>query len=83
MLDLFRITKQEAIRAGFTHEGTLYGVPAYFAGNMQSANVMAMPKVPILHWYCMLAEMAYDAATYFMSTGELLVYPLKIEGRIK
>jgi hypothetical protein len=82
MFTLFHITKREALDAGFTHVGTLYGVPAYFAGNVQGEMVMAIPKVPLLHWYCMVAELIFDAFSYFLSADQKLMYPLKIEGPI-
>ena len=75
------ITEQEALEMGFTHEGTLFGVPAWFAGDEDCP--WAVPKfLPFVLWI-KLCDLAYDAATYFVRPYECFVIPMHIKRRIQ
>jgi hypothetical protein len=81
MLHLIYITRNMAKEAGLTHEGTLFGVPAWFAGENDEVSI-ATPKVPILHVWCWLADSAYEILSYFISSDEVIESPIKINNRI-
>lgn len=77
------ISKALALAAGLTHEGTLYGVPAWFGEDDDDGNAMCTPKVPILHLWCMFADKLYDVASFFMPADAVLVSPIRVTGRIE
>lgn len=75
------ITRQEALNAGLTHEGTLFGVPAYLAITSDYV-VSGTPKVPVLVLWCMFADALYELASYFLRGHQVLQSPIRIERRI-
>ena len=81
MLNYLYITRAAALDAGLTHEGTLFGVPAWFDGDGDYVS-MATPKLPILHAWCWLADKCFDLATYFMSADAVLESPISVKRRI-
>lgn len=81
MLDFIYITKARALESGLTHEGSLYGVPAWFAEDNGDV-AMATPKVPLLHAWCWLADKCFDLAAHFITDDTVLVSPIHITGRI-
>lgn len=83
MLNYIYITAAAALDAGLTHEGKLFGVPAWFDGDDDGQIAMATPKVPILHVWCMLADSLYEMASRFMPADAVLVSPIKVTGAIK
>lgn len=76
------ITKKEAIKAGLTHEGTLYGVPAWF-GEDDGVMVMATPKIPLLTLWTLFADAMYELASFFLRGHQVLRSPIHIEKAIK
>jgi hypothetical protein len=76
------ITKQEAIASGLTHEGTLYGVPAWF-GEDDGHICMATPKIPALTLWCLFADACYELASYFLKGHQVLHSPIHIQRAIK
>jgi hypothetical protein len=79
--DLIYLTKARALESGLTHEGTMFGVPAWFDGDGDSG--MATPKLPVLHLWCIFADFFYEMASYFIPSDGVLVSPIYITGRIK
>jgi hypothetical protein len=79
---MFYITKAQAIDSGLTHEGKLFGVPAYFGTDYGNA-VTAVPKVPILQLYCLLCDALFELASYFLRGHHVLTTPIKIERPLK
>lgn len=77
------ITKERALEAGLTHEGTLYGVPAWFADDGNGETSMATPKFLPLQAWCYLADKAFDLAACFMPATCVLESPITITGRIE
>jgi hypothetical protein len=75
------ISKSLALAAGLTHYGTMYGVPAWFAGD-DDETLMCTPKMPILHVWCRLADYAYEVASWFMPADAVLVSPIYVQGEI-
>lgn len=83
MMNLIYITAASAKESGLTHEGTLFGVPAWFDGDDDGEIAMATPKIPVLHAWCMLADFAYGVAAYFMPSHAILKSPISITRMIK
>lgn len=77
------ITKAGALAAGLTHEGTLFGVPAWFADDGSGDISMATPKFVPLRAWCWLADQACELATYFMRADQVLASPITVTGRIR
>lgn len=77
------ISKQDALDAGLTHEGSLYGVPAWFAGVGDDEIFLATPKIPLLHAWCWLGEKLLDFGAFFISADYVLVSPINVKGPIK
>jgi hypothetical protein len=76
------IDRLAALEEGLTHEGTLYGVPAWFADDGAGEITLTTPKfLPFAAW-CWLADMAFDLAAYFTPSDQLLVSPIHVTGRI-
>lgn len=78
------ITKKKALAMGFTHEGRLFGVPAWFLGDLYGVEcVVASPKfLPLTAW-CWLADKAYELASCFISHDTILASPIRVTGRIQ
>lgn len=66
-LDVLYITRERAQALGFTHEGTLFGVPAWFvATGNEDPEPLSCPKIPALQAYAVVASLLCDLATQFM-----------------
>lgn len=83
MPDWLYITKARAIESGLTHEGTLFGVPAWFDGDDDGQVAMATPKMPVLHLWCMLVDSLMELASYVTPADVMLVSPITVKNRIK
>lgn len=75
------ISRADALAAGLTHKGSLFGVPAWLAGEDGEVS-MATPKIPALHAWCMLCDAVLELMSYFMPSDSILVSPITITGRI-
>ena len=83
MVELIYITRDHAKAAGLTHEGTLFGVPAWFEGNDEDSDVtMATPNVPLLHAWCWLADKFYAFGAMLIPADAVLRSPITIKNRI-
>lgn len=83
MVELIYITRATAKAVGLTHEGTLYGVPAWFEGDDADSEVtMATPKVPLLHAWCWLADLFYEFGSMLIPADAVLRAPIRITGPI-
>ena len=82
MIDYIYITETRARESGLTHKGTLFGVPAWFAGDADGAICIATPKVPLLHVWCWLCDKCFDLAAFFTPDDQVLVSPITVHGRI-
>ncbi|HEY1035526.1 MAG TPA: hypothetical protein VGE09_11155 [Pseudoxanthomonas sp.] len=83
--DHLYLTRARAIALGFTHEGTLFGVPAWMRdvdGDPARDPIIACPKVPLLQLWAMLADAAYASATWFMFEDQVLPIPIRVLGKI-
>lgn len=83
MIEFIYITRATAKAAGLTHEGTLFGVPAWFQGDDEDADVtMATPKVPLLHAWCWLADKFYEFGAMLIPADQVLRSPIHVTGPI-
>lgn len=79
--DLLYITRARALELGATHEGTLFGVSAWFFGDDEDAPVCG-PKVPALVLWTLFADAAYETATFFLPADQFIEAPIRITRRI-
>lgn len=75
------ITKKMAIDAGLTHEGYLFGLPAWF-GEHDGEICAATPKFTLGHAWCWLADKFYECASYFVPSDTVIESPIRIVSKI-
>jgi len=75
------ITKEHAISLGMTHEGTLFGLPAWM-NNDRGHIVGAVPKAYFMRWWPAMCDWLFDQASYFVPSHIELVSPIKTGQRI-
>lgn len=80
LFDLVYVTKARAIEAGLTHEGCLYGVPAWLRPDGE--DVIACPKLPILHLWVALASASFDLLMWLVPAGQSVEMPIRLGNRI-
>lgn len=85
LTDLIYITKTRALEVGLTHEGHMFGVPAWFEDDGKNADEFfaCTPKIPALHLWCMLVDWLLEMGSYLMDKDTVLVSPITVRGRIK
>ena len=76
VLSFLYIAESDAIEAGMTHEGTLFGVPAWLVEDGEMVN--GTPKVPVLNLWCWLADSVLEAASYFMREDQEIPLPYRL-----
>ncbi len=83
--DLIYITKVRALEVGLTHEGHMFGVPAWFEDDGKNADEFfaCTPKIPVLHLWCMLVDALLEVGSHFISGDKVLISPITVRGRIK
>ena len=81
MPDWLYITQARALEIGLTHEGSLFGVPAWFAGDDDEI-AHATPKLPVLHLWCMFADFCFEMASHLTPADRELVSPITVRARI-
>jgi hypothetical protein len=75
------INRIEALKMGCTHEGTLFGVPAWFdSADPESESV---PKFLPFYYWVQFADWCYETAVIFMRADQTLVSPVYVTGPIK
>lgn len=75
------IDREAALAEGLTHEGTLFGVPAWFMDDGTGEISLATPKFLPFSVWCALMDKAFDLATYFLPpTVQLEAF--RVTGRI-
>lgn len=77
-LHLIYLPRSAAIAYGMTHEGTLFGVPAWVAVGEHDNEFMAAPKVPILQLWTLLADATLEALTYLLPADRSIEAPIRI-----
>lgn len=59
----FYLPEDEAIENGMTHEGSVYGIPAWFdARETTDSQFAAVMKYPWMEWWATTCEFVYDQA---------------------
>lgn len=76
------ISKEQALDAGMTHEGTLFGVPCWMAGE-NSDEIMACAKFAPFELWLGVCSWVFDAFTIFVPEDKWLVTPMKFGAEIK
>jgi hypothetical protein len=76
----FYVTIQDAKAAGLTHEGKLFGVPAWM--RCDGDNMAAVPKFQPFTAWTWLADKAFDIASYFIPAGASLPSPIYLGSSI-
>lgn len=70
------ITEKQALAAGMTHHGRIYGVPAWVCETADG--VVGAPKlVPLVVW-CWLVDWLYEAAAWLMPADRYIEAPLRV-----
>ncbi len=77
VLDHLFITRRRALALGFTHEGTLFGVPAWMM-DVEHEAIVSCPKIPLLQLWALLADCAYEFASWFMYEDQQLASPIRV-----
>lgn len=77
LLPYLYVSESLAIENGMTHEGSLFGAPAWVRVDSDE-QVTGTPKVPVLHLWCLLVDLGLEMASYFLRDDQMLVSPIKI-----
>ncbi|WP_127158478.1 hypothetical protein [Xanthomonas arboricola] len=77
LLPYLYVSEALAIQNGMTHEGSLFGAPAWLRVDSDE-QVTGTPKVPVLHLWCLLVDLGLEMASYFLRDDQMLVSPIKI-----
>lgn len=70
------VDKATALEIGMTHEGTLYGMPAWLAKSGDNFN--ATPKFPITIAWIWPVDRLYDLVSYFMREDQWMETPIRM-----
>lgn len=81
-LHLIYLPRRAAIAYGMTHEGTLFGVPAWMSVGSHDNELLAAPKVPVLQLWTLLADSVFELITWFMPADWTIESPIHIRKRI-
>ncbi|APQ41897.1 MAG: hypothetical protein G3W64_19830 [Xanthomonas euvesicatoria] len=75
-LDYLYTRESAAMAIGMTHEGRMFGVPAWLTTDGDVC--YGCPKVPVLQLWCILIDSLMGAATYFLPEDAVLEVPIHI-----
>jgi hypothetical protein len=75
------ITEADALAAGMTHHGRLFGVPAWVRPTPDGVD--GAPKFLPLQAWCWMADAAYEVASRFLPPGAYLVAPMSADRLIR
>lgn len=81
LLDLAYLTRARAAALGFTHEGALFGIPAWIM-NPASEAPLICPKVPALQLACIALDAVLEFAAGFLRDDQCLATPIRVDGTI-
>ncbi|HEL4296697.1 TPA: hypothetical protein UM674_000626 [Stenotrophomonas maltophilia] len=82
MRQLLYVTRREALDAGMTHSGRLFGVPAWLRVDSDE-QVTGTPKVPALHLWCWLIDQLLELPCCLLPQDCALVSPITIGREIE
>jgi len=72
------LTKADALEFGLTHEGTLYGVPAFLGDVTNPDSFMAVPKIPALVLWIMFCNKMFQFFSNFVSEDTIIKTPMVV-----
>lgn len=81
LLDCLYLTRARAIALGFTHEGRLFGVPAWMR-DVNSEAPICCPKILVLQFYAMACDWVFESFAAGMPEDATLETPLVVTRRI-
>ena len=79
--DFLYLTQARAIALGFTHQGRLFGVPAWMR-DVEGEAPICCPKIVALQFYAMAMDRLFELVAGSMSEEMELVTPLRVIRRI-
>ncbi|NMT33346.1 hypothetical protein HGQ62_01625 [Stenotrophomonas maltophilia] len=82
MRELIYVTKADALANGMTHEGTLFGVPAWRCVDSEE-QVTGTPKIPALHLWCWVIDQLLELTCCLLPQDCELVSPITVGGEIE
>ena len=71
------VTRADAIEDGMTHEGRLFGCPAWLRIDSEE-QVTGTPKIPALHLWCWLVDFMLGTAACLIPEDVQIVSPISI-----
>ena len=75
------LTETDASELGFTHHGTLFGVPAWLHENGE--DFVAAPKIPALIVWTLFADCCYEVASWLLPGDGFLKSPIYLTRPIR
>lgn len=72
------VTRADAIEAGMTYEGKMFGCPAWLRVD-SDMQVTGTPKIPILHLWCLAIDWLLEIGSHLVPEDKVLVSPITIE----
>lgn len=75
------IDKAEAIALGMTHEGRMFGLPAWFR-NPDSNEFLSAPKFVPSHYWFRFCDFALDVYAWFLPSDKGVTIPMIVTGPI-
>jgi hypothetical protein len=72
--DLLYLTERRAQAYGFTHHGTIFGVPCWLKPD-DPDTLVACPKVTLLQFYCLLMDTVFESISIFLPEDWALETP--------
>ncbi|MFT4410199.1 hypothetical protein ACLMOV_11270 [Stenotrophomonas muris] len=82
MRELIYVTKGDALANGMTHEGTLFGVPAWLRVDSEE-QVTGTPKIPALHLWCWVIDQLLELTCCLLPRDCALVSPITVGREIE
>lgn len=79
--DLIYLSERRAQEIGFTHHGSIYGVPAWMAERSDN-EVVACPKFTVLQLYAMAADWFFARWVEFVPGDYTLITPMTFGAEI-
>lgn len=78
LIDWFYLTPERALEQGFTHHGSLYGLPAWVAPHHSEADALyGTPKVPLLVVVAFVLDVLHEAwCRLMLDEGEVARAPV-------
>ena len=76
LLDYIYTRESAAVAIGLTHEGRVFGAPAWVTSDGETCHWCT--KLPALQLWCILIDSLMEAATYFLPEDVVLEVPIHV-----